>query len=119
MDEEGFITVTGRLKDLIIRGGVNIAPVEVDNIMMEHPKVYEAAGVGVPDDIYGEEIVAYLVVREGETLSEEEIKAHCAQKIPEYRMPKEFHFIDALPKNDRGKVRRPDLKEIWILNKNP
>ncbi|MEK9931587.1 MAG: class I adenylate-forming enzyme family protein [Rhodospirillaceae bacterium] len=118
MDEEGFITVTGRLKDLIIRGGVNISPVEVDNIMMAHPKVYEAAGVGVPDDIYGEEIVAYLVVREGEILSEEEIKAHCAQNIPEYRMPKEFHFIDALPKNDRGKVRRPDLREIWISNKN-
>jgi len=117
MDEEGFITVTGRLKDLIIRGGVNISPVEVDNVMMQHPKVYEAAGVGVPDDIYGEEIVAYVVVRDGETLTEEDIRDHCAATIPEYRMPKEFHFIDALPKNDRGKVRRPDLKEMWIAAK--
>lgn len=114
MDEDGFVTVTGRLKDLIIRGGVNISPVEVDNVMMRHPKVYEAAGVGVPDDIYGEEIVAYVVVREGETMTEQEIHDHCAATLPEYRMPKQFFFIDELPKNDRGKVRRPDLKERWL-----
>lgn len=113
MDEDGFITVTGRLKDLIIRGGVNISPVEVDNLMMGHPKVYEAAAVGVPDSIYGEEIVAYVVVRDGLTLTKDEIRAHCATTLAEYRMPKEFHFIDALPKNDRGKIRRTDLREIW------
>jgi len=71
----------------------------------------------VPDDIYGEEIVAYVVIRDGETLTEQDIRDHCAATIPEYRMPKEFHFIDALPKNDRGKVRRPDLKEMWIAAK--
>ena len=113
MDSDGFITVTGRLKDLIIRGGVNISPVEVDNVMMQHPKVYEAAAVGVPDAIYGEEIVAYVVVREGQTLTEEEINTHCAETLADYRLPKQFHFIDALPKNDRGKVRRPDLQEMW------
>ena len=113
MDEDGFITVTGRLKDLIIRGGVNISPVEVDNVMMRHPKVYEAAAVGVPDSIYGEEIVAYVVVRDGETLTEDEIHKHCADNMPDFRVPKQFHFIDALPKNDRGKVRRPDLQEMW------
>jgi len=113
MDEDGFITVTGRLKDLIIRGGVNISPVEVDNVMMQHPAVYEAAAVGVPDSIYGEEIVAYVVPRDGAALSEDEIRAHCAKTLPDYRMPKAFYFIDALPKNDRGKVRRPDLREMW------
>ena len=113
MDSDGFITVTGRLKDLIIRGGVNISPVEVDNVMMQHPKVYEAAAVGVPDAIYGEEIVAYVVVREGQTLTEEEINTHCAETLADYRLPKQFHFIEALPKNDRGKVRRPDLQEMW------
>lgn len=113
MDEDGFITVTGRLKDLIIRGGVNISPVEVDNVMMRHPKVYEAAAVGVPDSIYGEEIVAYVVVRDGQTMSEDEIKTHCGDNMPGFRVPKQFHFIDALPKNDRGKVRRPDLQKLW------
>ncbi|MFL2668714.1 MAG: AMP-binding enzyme, partial [Alphaproteobacteria bacterium] len=73
----------------------------------------EAAAVGVPDAIYGEEIVAYVVVREGQTLTEEEINTHCAETLADYRLPKQFHFIDALPKNDRGKVRRPDLQEMW------
>ena len=113
MDEDGFITVTGRLKDLIIRGGVNISPVEVDNVIMQHPKVYEAAAVGIPDAIYGEEIVAYIVVREGEALTQDEINAHCAGTLADYRLPKQYHFIEALPKNDRGKVRRPDLQEFW------
>lgn len=117
MDEEGFITVTGRLKDLIIRGGVNISPVEVDNVIMQHSKVYEAAGVGVPDDIYGEEIVAYVVVRDGEKLDCDEIREHCKERIPDYRMPKQFNFIRALPKNDRGKVRRPDLRAMWLETK--
>jgi acyl-coenzyme A synthetase/AMP-(fatty) acid ligase len=114
MDDEGFITVTGRLKDLIIRGGVNISPTEVDNVMLSHPKVYEAAAVGVPDAIYGEEVVAYVVPREGETLSEEDVKNWCAESLPEYRVPKGVYFIDALPKNDRGKVRREDLKQLWL-----
>ena len=61
MDEDGFITVTGRLKDLIIRGGVNISPAEVDNVLLRHPKVHEAAAVGVPHSIYGEEVVCYVV----------------------------------------------------------
>lgn len=113
MDEDGFITVTGRLKDLIIRGGVNISPVEVDNVLMRHPKVYEAAAIGVPDAIYGEEIVAYVVPRDGHHLTKEEIRTHCAEALPDYRMPKEFHFIDTLPKNDRGKIRRSDLQDRW------
>jgi acyl-coenzyme A synthetase/AMP-(fatty) acid ligase len=113
MDEDGFITVTGRLKDLIIRGGINISPVEVDNVMLSHPKVYEAAAVGVPDSIYGEEIVAYVVPRDGEALTEDEIRDYCAEALPDYRLPKSFFFIDALPKNDRGKVRRDDLKARW------
>ena len=114
MDEDGFITVTGRLKDLIIRGGVNISPAEVDIVMLRHPKVYEAAAVGVPDNIYGEEIVAYVVVRDGEILTDKEIQTHCAENMPDFRVPKQFHFIDALPKNDRGKVRRPDLQDRWL-----
>jgi acyl-coenzyme A synthetase/AMP-(fatty) acid ligase len=114
MDAEGFITVTGRIKDLIIRGGVNVSPVEVDNVLLRHPKVHEAAAVGVPDRIYGEEVVAYVVPRSGAALTAEELIAFCAETLPEYRMPKQVHFVDALPKNDRGKVRREDLKALWL-----
>ena len=113
MDEDGFVTVTGRLKDLIIRGGVNISPNEIDNVILRHPKVVEAASVGVPDAIYGEEVVCYVVARAGARPTEDEIRGHCARTMPEYRVPKAVCFIDALPKNDRGKVRREDLKEIW------
>ena len=113
MDEDGFITVTGRLKDLIIRGGVNIAPAEIDNVLLRHPGVHEAAAVGVPDPIYGEEVVCYVVGRSGGNLTAADITAHCKASLPDYRVPKEVHFVDALPKNDRGKVRRPDLRELW------
>ena len=113
MDEDGFIRVTGRSKDLIIRGGVNVAPLEIDNVLMKHPKVGEAAAVGVPDPIYGEEIVCYVVAKPGQELGAGEIGEHCAQYLPPFKMPKAFHFVDALPKSDRGKVRRSDLRELW------
>jgi long-chain acyl-CoA synthetase len=113
MDEDGFVTVTGRTKDLIIRGGVNISPMEIDNVLLTHPAVHEAAAIGIPDRIYGEEVIAYVVPRQGTTPSVEELKLHCAKTLPDYRMPKQIHFIDALPKNDRGKLRRADLKTLW------
>jgi len=113
MDADGFVRVTGRSKDLIIRGGVNIAPLEIDHVLMKHPGVAEAAAVGVPDPIYGEEIVCYVVAKPGEDLTPEEIKSHCAKSLPPFKRPKAFHFVDALPKSDRGKVRRADLRDLW------
>jgi len=113
MDEDGFVTVTGRTKDLIIRGGVNIAPLEIDNILLQDPRIGEAAAVGVPDPIYGEEVVCYVVPRPGEALAEDEVLAHCAGRLPEFKRPKHAYIVDALPKSDRGKVRRDDLKALW------
>jgi acyl-coenzyme A synthetase/AMP-(fatty) acid ligase len=113
IDEDGFVRVTGRTKDLIIRGGVNIAPLEIDNALMENPAVSEAAAIGIPDKIYGEEVVAYVVPKPGETLTEEAVLAVCAAKLPAFKRPKRIFIVDSLPKSDRGKVRRDDLKEIW------
>jgi acyl-coenzyme A synthetase/AMP-(fatty) acid ligase len=113
MDEDGFVTVTGRAKDLIIRGGVNIAPLEIDNMVLEMDKVSEAAAVGVPDPIYGEEIVCYVMPKPGVTLSEDEVLAHCAGALPEFKRPKRVYVVAELPKSDRGKIRRDDLKELW------
>ncbi len=114
MDEDGFVTVTGRVKDLIIRGGVNIAPLEIDNILLGNAKVAEAAAVGVPDDIYGEEVVCYVVANPDETITSEEIKQHCAPILPDYKAPKHVYFVAELPKNDRGKVKRDVLKAQWM-----
>ncbi|MAF49778.1 MAG: AMP-dependent synthetase [Rhodospirillaceae bacterium] len=113
MDEDGFVTVTGRSKDLIIRGGVNIAPLEIDHVLSKLDKISEAAAIGVPDDIYGEEVVCYVKPKSGESLDEDEILAHCAETLPEFKCPKRAYMIDELPKSDRGKIRRDDLKEMW------
>ncbi len=113
MDADGFVTVTGRTKDLIIRGGVNIAPLEIDNLILSHPKVREAAVIGVPDQIYGEEIVAYVVAIDGENLSAQEVDLWCEQKLPDFKRPRQVRFIDQLPRSDRGKVLRDDLKQLW------
>ena len=115
MDEDGFVTITGRLKDLIIRGGVNISPMEVDNVLLSEPRILEAAAVGVPDDIYGEEVVCYVVAKPCIELNEAVVRAHCISALPEFRRPKEIHFIDEIPKNDRGKVKRDILKERWLV----
>ena len=113
MDEDGFVRVTGRTKDLIIRGGVNIAPLEIDNVLMENPAIREAAAVGIPDKIYGEEVIAYVVPKPGETLTEQAVLAQCAPKLPPFKRPKKIYIVDSLPKSDRGKVRRDDLKALW------
>ena len=113
MDEDGFVTVTGRVKDLIIRGGVNIAPLEIDGVLMQHPKVHEAAAFGIPDDIYGEEIACYVVPNAGETLAADEIVAHCAEHLPDFKTPKRVYFIDQLIKSERGKVKRDLLRDAW------
>jgi acyl-coenzyme A synthetase/AMP-(fatty) acid ligase len=113
MDEDGYVTVTGRLKDIIIRGGVNISPLEIDNVLLAYDQIAEAAAVGVPDEIYGEEVICYVVPKPGVILDANEIRAHCAKTLPEFRMPKQIHMVDELPKNDRGKVKRDLLREKW------
>jgi len=113
MDEEGFVRVTGRTKELIIRGGINIAPLEVDNVLLAHPKVAEAATIGAPDEIYGEEIVCFIIPRPGETVTAKELSEHCAKTLPSFKIPKQFAFIESLPKSDRGKLKRDELKKMW------
>jgi acyl-coenzyme A synthetase/AMP-(fatty) acid ligase len=112
-DADGFIRVTGRTKDLIIRGGVNIAPLEVDEILIKHPGIAEAAAVGVPDKIYGEEVVCYVVAKD-RTLTEASVLEHCRQFLPPAKTPKQVLIVPDLPKSERGKVLRDKLKEGWI-----
>jgi acyl-CoA synthetase (AMP-forming)/AMP-acid ligase II len=112
IDADGFVRVTGRTKDLIIRGGVNIAPLEIDEVLIKHPGVAEAAAVGVPDKIYGEEVVCYVVAKNS-TLTGDGVLDHCAQYLPPAKVPKQVVFVSELPKSDRGKVVRDKLREDW------
>jgi acyl-coenzyme A synthetase/AMP-(fatty) acid ligase len=112
-DGEGFIRVTGRSKDVIIRGGINIAPLEIDEILLKLPGVLDAAAVGVPDRIYGEEVVCYVVAQAGSTLTAAEVIAHCRASLPLPKLPKQVLFVPDLPKSDRGKILRDRLKADW------
>jgi acyl-CoA synthetase (AMP-forming)/AMP-acid ligase II len=113
LDADGYLYVTGRAKEIIIRGGVNIAPLEIDGAVMRHPDVLEAATIGVPDPIYGEAIVCYVAARPGARLTVEEVRAHCAAALPEFKRPREIVMIGAVLRNARGKVDRAALAEAW------
>jgi acyl-CoA synthetase (AMP-forming)/AMP-acid ligase II len=113
MDTDGFVRVSGRTKDLIIRGGVNIAPLEIDEVLLGHPAIADAAAVGVPDEIYGEEVVCYVVPRAGSGLTESAVVQHCRASLPAPKVPKQVLIVAQLPKSDRGKVLRDRLKDDW------
>ena len=112
-DADGFYFVTGRLKELIIKGGENIAPREIDEVLLQHPAVLDAACVGVPDANYGQEILACLVLKDGQTCSHEEIRTFCLSALGKYKTPKEFHFVHDLPRGPSGKVQRLKLVD-WV-----
>jgi long-chain acyl-CoA synthetase len=109
MDEDGFIFVTGRIKELIIKGGENIAPREIDEALLKHPAVLEAAAVGIPDQDYGQEIMACIVLKGGELCCEDDLRTFCRQELGAYKTPKVFRFQQELPKGPSGKVQRLKL----------
>jgi long-chain acyl-CoA synthetase len=103
-----------RKKDMVIAGGYNIYPVELDNVLFDHPKILEACTVGVPDEYRGETIKAFIVVKEGETLTEEEVTAYCKENLAAYKVPKLFEFMDELPKTAVGKILRRELRDMEV-----
>ena len=111
-DEEGYICITGRSKELIIRGGENIAPREIDDVLYKHEAILEAAAVGVDDENYGQEVVACVVIRDGYQCSEEELKTFCQAGVGKYKAPKIIYFFDDLPKGPSGKILRLKLPEL-------
>jgi acyl-CoA synthetase (AMP-forming)/AMP-acid ligase II len=114
-DADGFYFITGRLKELIIKGGENIAPREIDEILLRHPAVLDAACTGIPDVNYGQEILACIVLREGAVCSEGDIRVFCQEHLGRYKTPKSFHFLSDLPRGPSGKVQRLKLVE-WVAS---
>ena len=109
-DEEGFLYIVDRKKDMIIRGGENIYPIEVEEVLYQIPQVLEAAIVGVPHEVYGEVPKAFVVVKDGELLSEQEVLSYCETQLAKYKLPYEVEFLDALPRNASGKVLKHTLR---------
>jgi len=108
-DADGFFFVTGRIKELIIKGGENIAPREIDEALLKHPAVLDAAAVGIPDPLYGQEILACVVLREGRAADEADLRAFCERELGRYKTPKAFRFVAELPRGPSGKVQRLKL----------
>ncbi len=112
-DEDGFIYVVDRKKDMIISGGENIYPAEIEEILFTHPKILEAAVIGMPDPKWGESVKAVIVIKKGENLTQEEVVDHCKRYLASYKKPKAVEFLDELPRNAVGKVLKIELRKLW------
>jgi long-chain acyl-CoA synthetase len=111
LDADGFLTIVDRKKDMIIASGYNIYPNEIDAVLFEHPRVLEACTIGVPDPYRGETVKSFIVAKAGETITEDEITAHCKERLAAYKVPKQIAFVDELPKSTVGKILRRELRE--------
>jgi len=112
MDEEGYIYILGRVDDMIIRGGENVYPREIEEFLYRHPKIKEVQVVGVPHKEYGEEVAAFIQLKEGEQATEEEIREYCKRNIARYKVPKYIFFTDEWPLTASGKIQKFKLREI-------
>lgn len=111
-DADDFFFVTGRIKELIIKGGENIAPREIDEALLKHPAVLDAAAVGIPDKHYGQDILACVVLRSGMQADESSLRLHCEQHLGRYKTPKQWCFVADLPRGPSGKVQRLKLAAL-------
>jgi fatty-acyl-CoA synthase len=110
MDEEGFIYIVDRKKDMIISGGENIYPREIEELLYHHSKIREAAVVGIPDPLWGESVKAFVVLKSGMSMTEEEVIEYCKSHLASYKKPKVVVFADSLPRNPSGKVQKNLLR---------
>lgn len=114
MDEEGFVYVVDRKKDMIISGGENIYPAEIEEVLHKHDAILEAAVIGVPDEKWGENVKAYIVLKEGKQLDEKEVINFCLEYLASYKKPKFVEFIDELPRNASGKILKRVLRDEYV-----
>src|SRR5437588_5783114 len=114
MDGEGYVRVVGRIKDMVIRGGENVYPREIEEFLYTHPQVADVQVIGVPDERYGEELMAWVIPRAGATLSEEDVKEFCRGQIAHFKVPRYVRFVDAFPMTVTGKVQKFKLRETAI-----
>jgi acyl-CoA synthetase (AMP-forming)/AMP-acid ligase II len=109
LDADGYLYIVGRTKDVIIRGGNNVHAKDVEDVLYEHPAVQEAAVAAVPHEVLGEDVGAWVVLKPGATATAEELRAHCAARLADYKVPRRFTFLDELPRNPTGKVQKDRL----------
>jgi fatty-acyl-CoA synthase len=114
MDENGYVQITGRLKEMIIRGGENIYPREIEEVIFAHPKVAEVAVFGVPDAFYGEEIAAWVQLHTGEEMAENELREYLRERIAHFKVPRYIRFVEAFPMTVTGKLQKFRMRELMV-----
>jgi len=117
MDADGYLYIHDRVKDMIVSGGENVYPAEVESALFEHPAVGDAAVIGVPDDRWGESVKAIIVKKPGQDVTAEELIAFAKERIAGYKVPKTVDFADMLPRNPSGKILKKDLREPFWAGK--
>jgi fatty-acyl-CoA synthase len=118
IDEEGYVRIVGRLKDMVIRGGENIYPREIEEFLHHHPKISDVYVIGVPDQKYGEELMAWVLVEPGQSVTEEEIKEFCKGKIAHFKIPRYIKFVNEFPMSVTGKIQKYKMREVSIKELN-
>jgi len=114
MDDEGYLNIVGRIKDMIIRGGENVYPREIEEFLYSHPKVQDVQVIGVPDTRFGEEVMAWVRLREGQEATAEEIRDYCRGKIAHYKIPRYVKFVDGFPMTVTGKIQKFVMRETSV-----
>jgi fatty-acyl-CoA synthase len=114
MDQDGYVNIVGRLKDMVIRGGENIYPREVEEFLYQHPKVSDVQVFGVPDAKYGEELMAWVKLKEGETATPEELQEYCRGQIATVKIPRYWKFVDGYPMTVTGKIQKFIMRQQSI-----
>lgn len=112
MDDDGYVKIVGRIKDIIIRGGENISPREVEEFLIVHPNIIDAQVIGVPSERYGEEVCAWIIPREGSSITPEELVVYCKGNMATYKIPKYWKFVPEFPMTVTGKIRKVDMRKI-------
>jgi fatty-acyl-CoA synthase len=118
MDEQGYVNIVGRIKDMVIRGGENIYPREIEEFLYRHPKIQDVQVVGLPDRKYGEELCAWVIAKPGVTLAEDEVREFCKGQIAHYKVPRYIRFVDAFPMTVTGKIQKFRIREQMVADLN-
>jgi fatty-acyl-CoA synthase len=114
MDDDGYVQIVGRIKDMIIRGGENVYPREIEEFLFGHEAIQDAAVYGVPDERYGEAVMVAVILREGASLTEAELREHCSGKIAHYKVPKHVIFVDEFPLTVTGKIQKYKMRDAAV-----
>jgi fatty-acyl-CoA synthase len=114
LDDEGYVKIVGRIKDMIIRGGENIYPREIEEFLYTHPDISDVQVIGVPSERYGEEVMAWIKLREGANPTEDELAAFCRGKIATYKIPRYWKFVDGFPMTVTGKIQKFKMRETAV-----